>query len=421
MENKFGRSTFRTSFWGSQFQQHRASSTICMFEEKNPKEMECLFKSTDTLPEAIVLGLLDVQKQPEEPQSRMANIRAACVPLFNTVRDFFRKNLTNFAPGPKEDCTTDFSNSSVYMGLVTSLPPPKAEPQPPQSDLVDLSNFTVIHTVDPLPQNPEKTIEMTDKSQKPSPEPKAITKSDLNVAKIPTRRQKRKTCQNTQKSRKTKHTREKMRKNVIWDIRDELNSEEDAEEDFEDVLSQEISSSIEDGSSSLSPHASDYVCDFIASIPSSQPSKPSPCAFVKNVLRMDIPFSPKRRPTPRKTSADYDSDDSFIIFGTPDSTSPAACDRIPKFRACDRRRRLSEESDDSYVMFLDDKTCPDDPSDCDSDETCSEASDSEDDETYPIQLDSGFEERKVSISIFSHPHPLPPAPQGHPAIKSQSK
>ncbi|XP_059621200.1 uncharacterized protein LOC132264880 [Phlebotomus argentipes] len=403
MENKFSRNYF-SSPCGPQYQHRRSSSTMCGYSNSSSNgDMENLFRSPEASPESILFDLLGVRKQAEPPttrESRISNIKAACVPFFNSIRDFIRKNLATPSAAPKQDCPTDFSNSSVYMGLVTALPPKTGDQGAPEADLVDLTHFTVIqkhHLI--LPPKPDKPIEMTDTGDKGE----KATKSDLNSGvKVPTRRQReKKTCQNTQRQRKGKHAREKMRKNVIWDMRDDLCSEEDAEEEFEDVLSQEISSSIEESNSSLSPHTSNYESDFIASIPSSQPCKVSPCAFVKSL--MDIPFSPKMRALARKSSTDYDSDDSFIVFGTPDSTSPA-CDRVPRLRACDRRRRLSEDSDDSFVIFVDEKKCLDD-SESDCDDTVSETSDSDDEsEEYPVQLDSGFEERKVRFNLKPEVH-----------------
>ncbi|XP_055682695.1 uncharacterized protein LOC129789708 [Lutzomyia longipalpis] len=435
MENKFSRNFIGSTFCGPpRYQQHRNTSTMCLFGGNNTTtmdEMESLWKRPETTsPESILFDLIDTKKQPEaEPRdSRITIIKAACVPLINSVREFFRKNLPALTttPTPKQDCSPDFSNSSVYMGLVTAtLPPRKLDHKRIAGDLVDLSNYTVIHREEVQPEKTEKSDDLTDMSPpREAPATKA-TKSDLNCTemcrpeassagvskserKMPTRRQReKKTCQNTQKSHRGKHMKEKMRKKFAWNIREDLNSEDDFEDEFEDVLSQEISSSIEDSASSQSPHTSDYVCDFIASIPSSEPRKISPCSFVKNlpaVLRMDIPFSPRRRQQAKKSPSECDSDDSFIVFcsespkGTPDSTS--VCERITKFRPCDRRRRLSEESDDSFVIFADD--CKDDTNSED-EETASETSES-DIESEPIQLDSGFEERKVRFNLKPEVH-----------------
>ncbi|GAB0092816.1 hypothetical protein DMENIID0001_078520 [Sergentomyia squamirostris] len=463
MQNKFSRSYISSSHLCAPTtnpqSNRRNSSTMCVFDQ-SPDNMNSLWlRHGEEHAESILYSLLNApmqQKKESSPlrESRMDSLKAACVPLFNSVRNFFRRNITPLTNNttPK-DCTTDFSNSSVYMGLVTTLPmantKEKSPGNVPRSDLIDLKNFTLIHSMDSTDEKKKFTPPWEE-----TPPMRKITKSDLNVCpepspkppspttpstdnkadtKAPMKRHKGKKSQNTlhPKGKKGKHKREKMRKNVFWDIRDDLNSEDDFEDEYEDVLCTEISSSMDEKSASFSPHTSDYVSDFIASIPSSQPSRVSPCtSFVKklpSVLCMDIPFSPKRRTLTCKRSPDYDSDDSFIVFGydspknTPESGSStsSACDRVLKLTTCpktnnlsrfDRRRSASEDSEDSFVIFTDgvcdldesDNECLDDSSD--SEKSCSSDSEDDENESYPKQLDSGFEERKVRFNLKPEVH-----------------
>lgn len=147
MENRFSRSYFGSPFCGPRYHQHRNTSTMCLFGEHHERD------NLWTNPETIQENLFFVLDDKKEPDSRITLIKAACEPLFNTVRDFFRKNLPTLAPAPKQDCP-DYSN----MGLVTAtLPPRPMEHNRMAGDLVDLSTYAVIHTEKMCPPKATKS------------------------------------------------------------------------------------------------------------------------------------------------------------------------------------------------------------------------------------------------------------------------